>query len=119
MEYEQVFTRGIPFLIDTKGKLYSYDRANPICIGFYNRDTKECSLDTDFRDKLSESVSHWRASLTATERGKTKPEEKPKKLSNARRNPRKPAAGAGEDTTDKKVRLRRVRTNAKGVSGDN
>ena len=119
MEYEQVFARGIPFLIDTKGKLFNYDRTNPICIGTYNRDTKECSLDADFRDKLAGSVSYWRANLTATERGKTKPEEKPKKLSNARRNPRKPAAGAGENTTGKKVRVRRVRTDAKGVSGDN
>ncbi len=111
MDYEQIFARGIPFLTDTKGNLYNYDRHKPILIGKYNRATAECSLDADYRDKLTSSVAEWRASLTATERGKTKPEEKPKKQSVPRRNTRKPNGGAGaEDTQPKKVRSRRIRT---------
>lgn len=100
MSYEQLFTRGIPFLRDSTNKLYNYDRVNPICIGRYDPATEQLSLDADYRDKLADSLALWRSQLIPSKRGEIKQEAKSKKQSRPRRSTKKsgePSGGAGEE----------------------
>lgn len=90
MEYEQVFLKGVPFLRDTDGNVYNYDRARPIAIGRLDAGGELC-LAADWRERLEPALIAWRASLAPCERGKIKPEAKVKKQSK----PRKAAGGAG------------------------
>lgn len=94
MEYEQLFLKGIPCLRGPGDIIYNYDRTNPVRMGRLGPDG-ELSLDADCVERLQSSLLAWRAGLKPCERGKIKPEAKPKKQTAARRATGGTSAAAG------------------------
>ena len=99
MEYEQLFLKGIPCLRGPGDIIYNYDRTNPVRMG---RIIGELSLDADCLERLQPSLLAWRAGLKPCERGKIKPEAKPKKQTAARRATGGGAAAGGAGATRSK-----------------
>jgi hypothetical protein len=74
MEYEQVFLKGVPFLRDTDGIIYNYDRAHPIAIGRLDTGGELC-LAADWRERLEPALIAWRASQKPKLKSKVSPEK--------------------------------------------
>jgi len=52
---------GIPYFIDGKGGLYTWDPKNPVRIGTYNPDTKQPIIEPKCRSELESLVEQWRS----------------------------------------------------------
>lgn len=113
MEYEQLFLKGIPCLRGPGDIIYNYDRTNPIRMGRLSSDG-ELNLDADCLERLEPSLLAWRAGLKPCERGKIKPEAKPKKQTAARR----AAGGAGGAAAPAAPRSKGKKGRSTGIHSD-
>lgn len=93
--YERIILKGIPFLMDSSRRIYTYEiwTTEPIVIGTMG-DDRNLILNDDWKSSTAARIESWRAEITPTERGKIREQYKPPKQSRSRKNIRKPPTTA-------------------------